>query len=165
MDIHREISPRVIAYLVANLIMLVAASGFSFVYGKVRGETETKAQYTQKFEAAALVYAGNLHRLIEDANKSRSSEEMLMRARAVVSARDDIRAGLDRLSSHFNSDIDRLAREILDAEARQARNEPWKDGGIRATVGVLLDKWPSKLTQLQIEVRKLQSEFGLVPAK
>lgn len=165
MDIHREISPRVIAYLVANLLMLAIASVASFVYGKVTGETEIKDQYIQKFEAAALVYGGNLQRLIEDANKSPTSEEMLMRARAVVSARNDIRAGLDRLSSHFNSDIDRLAREIQDAEARQARNEPWKDGGMRATVGVLLDKWPSKMTQLQIEVRKLQSEFGLVPAK
>ena len=165
MDMKKDVFPRVVAYLIATALIAVATSVWSYARGKAEGEAEAQQRFTQKFEAAPEVYAGKLLGLMQEANKASSGEEMLIRSRAIVSARDELRSTLGRLSSLFNSDIDRLAMEIQDAEARQARGDPWKDGGLRGTVAVLLQKWPSKMDQIRVEVRKQLSELGLVPGK
>ena len=156
MEFKKEVVPRVVAYLISAAIIAFA----SYSWGTIQGDRDAQAQYRQRHEAAAVTYVQHLDRVIRDAGRTSGGDETLAKARAIVSTRDDLRRSLTSLAALLNSEIDRLAQEVSDAELRRTRGEGWKDTDLRQTIEVLASKWPAKKDQIQVEVRKLQREMG-----
>lgn len=87
----------------------------------------------------------------------KDDDELVIRARAIVSLRNQMRDTLTNIQRHLNSDIDRL--EILiksgDKEAVKKTKE------IRDVIGVLNRTWLAKAEMIEIEMRKLLAELGM----
>ena len=136
MDFKREILPRVVSYLIYGAIVWAV----SFASGKERGEAEAQDRFRQRYEAAGSTYVQHLDRVIQDAARTTSGDDTLVRARTIVSTRDDLRRSLTSLSSLLNSEIDHLARDIKDVEALRKNGQGWKDTELRQTIDVLSRK-------------------------
>ena len=66
------------------------------------------------------------------------------------------------LNSLPYSEIDKLALLIEASEAQRQGGDGWSPVELQATIEVLKLKWLSKLDQVDVEVRKLLVELGLV---
>jgi hypothetical protein len=73
-------------------------------------------------------------------------------ARTIVSLRDEIRTPATNLSQLLNSDIDTLAENVKKRD----------QAATRETLKVLEEKWPKKMNKINVELRKLITELGLI---
>lgn len=70
-----------------------------------------------------------------------------------------------RISELLNSDIDRLSSEIgepIEKEVDQGQQRRANPGAIYETIQVLEKKWPSKKDQVEINLRKVLAELGIL---
>ncbi len=114
-------------------------------------------EYKQKINAASLVYAKNLDKLIKMAVKE-GPYRAIVNARAIVSTRNDLRSSLEVILKNLNDEIDILEAQIVERE-KSPRNVVEKD--IFETIEVLSKKWPSKKAQIENGIRKVLAEMGL----
>jgi hypothetical protein len=144
---------------IATIGAAVIAKNWGEKKGEERGEKKgadaEREAWVQTLTSAPKKYAERLSDLIDKAN-SAPNPEVLAHARAIVSARNDLRETLTSLSSLLNSEIDRLSTEVEDASDSGTNVEP-----LRSTVQVLKLKWPAKRDQVEVELRKLIAELGL----
>jgi hypothetical protein len=136
--------------VIAGLIL----AGGSFVAGRFW----QKRKFTQDADATVIAYARQLSSLIKRADPQSST--WLTDSRSIVSARDSLRKTLIALADLLNSDIDTLAG-LVDTRLGGDINA---DEGKRA-LRVLKETWPTKEAAIPEQVRKLQTELGLRPAK
>lgn len=126
--------------------------------------------YQAKYENAPKAFIEQLGTLIDTAPKFQNVQgtdiKMLtqdpeyrrsisVRARAIVAARNDLRSSLDDIGNRLDSQIDELQ-----AELSKPNPDPEK---LISTLEVLQQKWPSKQAEIELAVRKLQTELGFVP--
>lgn len=86
----------------------------------------------------------------------------MSKAKSIVSTRNELRSTLTALTSLLNSDIDRLSAQLDAADAKRLRDNYWDSGDIEETLKILERKWPDKMGQVQIELRNLLAQLGLV---
>ena len=87
--------------------------------------------------------------------------------RIIVSIRDSTRQQLTNVSELLNSDIDKLKDLIQQADRFVTSGEPVPQrisAQIAETIRVLKGTWPSKRSQIDVALRKLLVELGLVEA-
>ena len=97
---------------------------------------------------------------------SSSGRRPIAQARIIVSIRDGSRGELSDLHRLLNSDIDRLSDLIKRADEFIAVGEsvpPDIERQILETIEVLRGTWPARKTQIDVAIRKLLAELGLVP--
>jgi hypothetical protein len=75
-------------------------------------------------------------------------------ARSIVASRNDLRSDLDAIGSRLDSQIDGLQTELAKPEPDPER--------LVTIMEVLRQKWPSKEAEIEVAVRKLLAELGLV---
>lgn len=93
-----------------------------------------------------------LDKLISDGVRD-GRERALLNGRGIVSTRDDLRGSMLNISEQLNSDIDVLGQQVRDSAGRAAAYE---------TIEVLSKKWPAKKAQVEIQLRKVLAELGLL---
>jgi hypothetical protein len=149
----RKVLESAAAALLSALVLAVASAGGGYLIGK----DQQRQQYVQTLQAAPEVYISDLGRLIEDAD--RPGGDLVAETRAIVSTRDDLRSSLTSLSELLNSDIDALARSLVEYEKppRGKRDAT----AVQERIKVLAKKWPSKKRQIEYEIRKLLAELGV----
>lgn len=135
---------------------MIAAALIGKNWGERRGRDKEREFWEKTLKSAPDLYTTRIGILISEASAS-NSNDIMAKARSIVSTRNDLRGSLVSLAALLNSDIDRLSIEI--AEAEQAANRD--TGRIRETVAVLKSKWPGKREQVEVELRKILAELGL----
>jgi len=120
---------------------------------RIKAEREANL-YRRIVEDAPGKFTRRLRELIGRASESRDAE-LVARSRALVAARNGYRSVLDSVGSRLDSEID-----ALEAELRKPRPDP---AVIRTLTRVLQAKWPAKEDEIELAVRKLMTELGLVP--
>ncbi|MFM8330221.1 MAG: hypothetical protein ACKN9T_00870 [Candidatus Methylumidiphilus sp.] len=113
-------------------------------------------EYEQMFEEAPKRFVAELRRMITEAQKDATNNQSLTAARAFVSARNDLRSGLESISHRLNSDIDLLEHELKRATLDYAK--------AAELIEVILLKWPAKELEIENATRKVQADLGLIPA-
>jgi len=145
----------------------ILAGGGYFIgesIGEDEGVQKERARLEQMFENAPKAYT----KLLDDRINEKTNNEprqVLIKARAIVSTRDDLRGTLTSLNSLLNSEIDTLAQQLKSSEAQRRLGDGWNSRELEETIEVLKRKWPSKMNQVDIEVRKLLAELGVVIRK
>ena len=128
---------------------------------RVEGELKV---YRQMYESAPQQFVKELGRLIDDApltiddrpdTSNPQGDSVLISARAIVSARNDLRTTLGNLGSDLDSEIDKLQTELVSNKRDQHE--------ILQTLRVLREKWPIKSKQIEVDVRKLLAVIGIAP--
>jgi hypothetical protein len=76
-------------------------------------------------------------------------------ARSIVAARNDLRSSLDAIGNRLDSQIDELQAELA-----KPNPDPEK---LITLLEVLRQKWPAKQAEIEVAVRKVITELGLVP--
>ena len=142
-------------FLEAVLASLVAAA-IAGCGGYVWGRRNAEKKFTQKQKAAVQRFGEELKKLIDASEPE--SEEVVVMARSIVSVRNNLRGRLESLASTLNSDIDLLA-ELLGDGKSPVENA----SAVRERLAVLKKAWPSKVTEMDVAVRKLLTELGLYP--
>lgn len=116
-------------------------------------------RYRRIFQAAPEKFAGDLNQLIQNATAQPELPEIasgeVTNSRAIVSARDGLRSVLDAVGNRLDSDIDVLKKEL-----EKPNPDPAK---LRQTLEVLRLKWPAKKHEIELAVRKIETEMGFVP--
>lgn len=124
-----------------------------------RERADTVESYKRQLEAAQSRFTNSLGGLIDEASKeARRTEgpsQLIPAAKALVSARNGFRTSLESVSQRLDSEIDQLERELSANQPNQAR--------IAGLVEVLKRKWPAKKEEIDLAVRKIITELGLVP--
>ncbi|MCG7927619.1 MAG: hypothetical protein JAY67_19035 [Candidatus Thiodiazotropha taylori] len=160
----RDFFKQVMAAVMAGAIL----AGGGYVIGKSTGEDvgvqKERARLEQMFENAPKSYTKHLDEMINEKTND-DPQKILIKARAIVSTRDDLRSTLTSLNALLNSEIDKLAQQIESSESQRRGGDGWNPRELEETIEVLKRKWPSKMDQVDIEVRKLLAELGLVIKK
>lgn len=154
LDVGEAIMDPVTLSALIGAAATVAAAVIAKNWGERRGARQERQQWVQALSSAPSEYANRLSDLIDGANAAPDSE-IVIHARAIVSARNDLRDSLINLSTLLNSDIDRLSSDVSSAP------EADRIGSVRSTISVLKLKWPSKKEQVAVELRKVLAELGL----
>jgi hypothetical protein len=145
----------IIAPLVVALITFLATTLWN--YKRTR----------KRLDDAPRKYVEELDKLIK-----RGMEEgitkAIINARAIVSARDSLRSSLISISAQLNTEIDVLAtnigteylpsKNVISTQSNEGYNNPEE---AYRTIEVLSRLWPSRKTQIEIQVRKMLAEMGL----
>ena len=127
-----------------QLIIIALTLSTGFILGK------KDVEYEKRHEAVISRFSQDLYQMIIDASLAKN-KDVFPAARALVSSRDDARTPAITLSKLLNSDIDVLADNIKKQDEYQTRE----------TLKILKQKWPTKMHQIDNEVRKLITELGL----
>lgn len=143
----------------ATVLTLVLGIAGSLIAGYLMGWRWTERRYKRKHEPAALVFHRKLGKVIEEAERTRG-RNALIKARAIVELRDSYRKSLTVISQHLNGQIDSLGR-VLEALVRDPGNAAIADE-VGMIVRVLGTTWPEKEAIIEVELRKLLAEEGLV---
>ncbi len=145
--------------VVGGLITAVILTFLGFFYGRYF----EKEKYKKRYDPALSNFSTNLGEAIMNAQRNTSIEE----ARIIVSIRDSTRQQLTNVSELLNSDIDKLKDLIQQADRFVTSGEPVPQrisAQIAETIRVLKGTWPSKRSQIDVALRKLLVELGLVEA-
>jgi hypothetical protein len=131
--------------------------------GREEGREKGRGEKEQEIDDAPRKYVEHLDKLIRDA-VHQGREKAVLNARAIVSIRNDLRGSMMRISELLNSDIDRLSREIGEPIGREVDQQPQRANPdtIYETIQVLEKKWPSKKDQVEINLRKVLAELGIL---
>lgn len=153
--IRKNMSPWFDAIALPILISIFAGLVVSLVPREekiyAKGFAAAEGIYQMRLENAVEAYAARLGELIVPTTGSFEVPPKV-RARAIVSLRNDLRASLTSLPKLLNSEIDSLAI-LLAADKGDTEK-------IEETLDVLRLKWPAKSTQIKMETRKLVAELG-----
>jgi DNA repair exonuclease SbcCD ATPase subunit len=167
-----------IAAVAAILAAVITAGGTLYTTNKQieaeRQHSEKLQQqldtYQAKYENAPKVYVEQLGGLINTAPRYMNARgtdtqhlnldpeyrrSISVRAKSIVAARNDLRSSLDAIGNRLDSQIDELQAEL-------AKPEPDPEKLI-AILEVLREKWPAKQAEIELAVRKVITELGLVP--
>lgn len=142
-------------FILAVLAGLVAGgigAGAGYVWGLRKGEEK----FTKKQETAIKQFGHELKKLIDSVEPN--TDDAITTARAIVSVRNSLRNNLTTLTGTLNSDIDALEK-LLENESLVVEYR----GQIHERLSVLKKTWPSKVTEMDIAVRRLLTELGLYP--
>lgn len=167
----------------ASLVASIISFGFGYFF--------KSHQYTVKYNAAPRVYLEHLEKLISQSIEE-GKEHAVSNARVIVAARDRLRFSLVSMSSHLNSEIDSLSRLLnTPFDNLQSLREMENEGTIKTsdtysqdvnnkserkdysfppnfeertfkTIEELWKGWPTRKSLLEVEIRKLLVELGLV---
>jgi hypothetical protein len=135
------------------------ASGLSVAW--IRGWRPSRRTYEEIREHDVVDFHRRLGAHIAD-TPSPGTTEVEVRARTIVSLRDEYLETLIALQNSLNSDITILSAQLRDldglsrAPARQQRIR----AAIEQTLEVLRKKWPDKEASISALVRKLRTEAG-----
>jgi hypothetical protein len=114
--------------------------------------------YQQAYDVAAERFTNTLGGLIEqasvEANRREGPSQLIPAAKALVSTRDGYRSDLENIGSRLDSDIDALGQELAKTSPDQRH--------VAILVETLRRKWPGKKDEIDLAVRKLLTELGLV---
>lgn len=115
-------------------------------------------QYKRMFEEAPTRFGNELGRLLQTAEgePDRPPPGIVETATALVSTRNGYRSVLDAIGNRLNGEID-----ALEAELKKPTPDP---AVIWRLWRVLQQKWGPKMAELEVAVRKVMTELGLVPA-
>lgn len=130
------------------------------VFGYFTGRYFERNRLLRKYQAAISTFSDNLGAAIRN-----SSSDVVADARIIVSIRDSSRNELSNVSRLLNSDIDRLSELITDAQRFSRSREPVPEDTrqqIEQTIKVLRGTWPAKKSQIDVAIRKLLAELGLI---
>jgi chromosome segregation ATPase len=135
-----------------------------------REELQKKLEtYTVRYENAPKAFTEQLGKLVETAPTYRNApgtdtrilnpdpeyrQVILVRAKTIVAARDDLRSSLDAVGNRLDSQIDELKAELAKPNPDPER--------LVTLFDVLRQKWPSKQAEIELAVRKILTELGLV---
>ncbi len=124
-----------------------------------RDEARRRADtYRKLLEDAPTKFTTRLGQLIDEASKESNRKEgpsqLVPAAKALVSARDGFRSDLESVKDRLDSEIDQLSRELS--------REPPDMQKITELVEILKRKWPAKKEEIELALRKLMAELGLV---
>lgn len=152
----------VVAGLMTTLVASLAAGAAGYWWG----QSTERLRYEQQLNAAIEFYGAGLGRLIVEATQDPDAD-VVVSARAIVGARNDVRTSLSSVSGLLNSEIDELSRQTeLFQDLDAAGDEPGAAAAkkrIQEALAVLAKKWPMKQEQIRVEIRKLHAELGLAP--
>lgn len=137
--------------VIAGLVVAAVTGGVSWVAGRKSKEKE----YKTKHEAAIKAFSGELRKLIISTNPN--ANDAVTKARAIVSVRNSLRATLTSLAASLNSNIDRL-EELVGPDDRRIDNP----AQVRERLAVLKESWPAKDAEIEVAIRKIMAEMGLV---
>jgi hypothetical protein len=126
--------------------------------------------YQAKYENAPKVYVQQLGTLINAAPKYKNAvgtdtrflspdpdyvRSISVSAQTIVAARNDLRSSLVAIGNRLDSQIDQLQAELA-----KPNPDPEK---LVTLLEVLQQKWPAKEAEIEVAVRKVITELGLVP--
>jgi len=121
-------------------------------------------RYRQRYEAAPKLFVKDLEDLIDKAPRRMKNGaqaegadpgDVVVSARSIVASRDGLRSALEAIGSRLDSQIDELKDEL---------NKPQPDPAkLLQTLQVLRAKWPSKKDEIDVAIRTVIAQFGLVP--
>ena len=152
MSSTKETISRVAAHLLSAIIVGVV----TYLWSGHRAEANAQQQCQTARDAEAAILVSHLDRMLQDASTARSTDDLLVKVRALLAVRNDLRHELAEMSAAANGEFDRVETEANDFAARRARGEATKDGFLRGSLDVLVQKWPAKRAQLEAASRKLQ---------
>lgn len=138
--------------VIISAIIAAGATIGAAIIGRISGKRKGRAEKEREIDDAARKYVDYLDKLIQDGVRE-GRENALLNGRAIVSTRNDLRGSMLSISEQLNSDIDVLSLNLLDTTARAAAYE---------TIQVLAKKWPAKKAQVEIQLRKLLAELGIL---
>ena len=146
----------------AAVIGAVATLGAAII-GRQSGQKAGRKAKEKEIDDAPRKYVDHLDALIQTAVRE-GQQNAIVNARAIVSTRNDLRESMMKISDRLNSDITRLAEEVGEptGEGRVSRSERASTGAIYETIQVLGRKWPAKKDQVEIELRKVLAELGIL---
>ena len=139
--------PTIIAAVIGALATVAAA-----VIGLQSGKKQGREEKEKEIDDAPRLYVEHLDKLIGVAVRE-GTKAAVLNARAIISTRNDLRGSTMKISEVLNSDINRLDREV-EEEAGQ--------GAVYETIQVLGRKWPAKKDQVEVELRKVLAELGIL---
>lgn len=125
-------------------------------------------RFQRRVDAAPRQYIQHLDSLISRA-ATEGIPQAIVNARSIVAARNTLRSSLLSISKYLNSEIDRLSKEIgepfeqIEMRGAEAGRPVLEPDEAYQTIQVLARIWPSKKTQIEVEIRKLLAELGLSP--
>jgi hypothetical protein len=149
-------------------VTVAAVTGLAgFLYGQVHQQ--------KQIEEAPRVYVEELSRLIDKA-VTEGENSAIVNARAIVAARNSLARSLTSISNELDTEIDHLAIQIgaetLQPSSRipfgggsdtgSAATRPQDPKAAYQTILVLSKVWPSKKRQIEVEIRKLLAELGIL---
>jgi len=126
--------------------------------------------YQAKYDNAPKVYVEQLGKLITSAPQYQNihgtdtrmlnpdpdyRQSISVSAQSIVAARNDLRTSLDAIGNRLDSQIDELQAELA-----KPNPDPEK---LVTLLEVLRQKWPAKQAEIEVAVRKVITELGLVP--
>jgi chromosome segregation ATPase len=112
-------------------------------------------QYNRVYEEAPKKFAKRLGKVITDASEGNSSNAVAD-AKTIVAVRNDLRSALDSVGKRLDSEIDELEAELKKPKPDMSK--------VATLVQVLKQKWPAKEDEIELAVRKIVAEMGLVPS-
>jgi hypothetical protein len=112
-------------------------------------------QYKRVYEEAPKKFAKRLGQVITDASQGNSSNAVVD-AKTIVAVRNDLRSALDSVGKRLDSEIDELEAELKKPQPDMTK--------VATLVQVLKQKWPAKEDEIELAVRKIVAEMGLVPS-
>lgn len=145
--------------ILAPVIVAIATGGFGYAFGKLQSARKQQ----KRLNDAPRKYVEHLDRLIRQAIDA-GGDDAVVRARAIVSARDSMRRSLSSISEYLNTEIDQLSEQVgISERQKQSQRFPkqLEPKGIFETIRVLQSVWPSRKALIEIEVRKLIAELGI----
>ena len=166
--------PTIVAAVIGAAATILAA-----IIGLRAGKSAGREELRKEIDDAPRKYVDHLDRLIARAMKE-GTEKVMVNARAIVSLRNDLRDSLMKIHDRLNSDIDTLAEQIggpgggqqdIGREQKAPPPRERRDRERQAstateavfeTIQVLSRKWPGKKDQVEVELRKVLAELGLL---
>jgi hypothetical protein len=112
-------------------------------------------QYNRVYEEAPKKFAKRLEQVINDASAGNPSNAVA-NAKTIVAVRNDLRSSLDSVGKRLDSEIDELEAELKKPKPDMSK--------VATLVQVLKHKWPAKEDEIELAVRKIVAEMGLVPS-
>jgi hypothetical protein len=151
----------VVNNVVAPLLVAAITGPAAWILGRWKAQAHTRS--------APIRYVERLDELITRGERE-GPGNAVVNARAIVAARDGLRSSLVSLSGQLNSEIDRLAGEIVRGGVpyvvtrveNHIRSDEPNPEEVFNTIRVLARTWPAKREQIQVEVRKLLAELDLL---
>jgi hypothetical protein len=163
--------------ILAPLIVAVLTASFWLVW------EAAMARSRKKIAAAPHVYVSVLDKLIQTA-MAEGKEMAVLNARAIVATRNSLRDSMVIIGRSLNSGIDRLANDIGESKGLweqpiepnldhprvngaqsnppHLESESEMQAAAWETIQVLHRVWPSKKLQIEVEIRKVLAELGLL---
>jgi hypothetical protein len=149
-----------IEHLAIEVLAGLIAAGVAAIAGFVTGRLFQAQKYKAKHKIAISTFSRNLGEAIAGPNS-----DVLPKARTIVAIRDSSRNELTNVAHLLNSEIDKLKTLLDEADnfSRIGERIPAHIiSQLGETINVLRGTWPYKRDQIDVAVRKLLAELGLV---